>query len=284
MTNRPSLHAASFTPERFQAAPESTAWTAAFTHNSRARPARSLTGACFDAVEFIFIAACGYAPPRFDARLSPDAGELASGLLWRFARAGLSPAGRLALLWALGLFQAMIAAVSDEVVNVNVIVTVGRTQDPMALGPQSPNVHVERYIPQTLVLPYCDMVITHGGYNTVMGALSVGLPMVVVPIAADQPDNAARCAALGVGRVVQPFERTTHAIGAAAREVLGQAMYLDNARRVRDEIRRLPDLQRGVALLERLADEKAPQTRSRVFGIGPSGMERTRGKPAQPPL
>src|SRR5216684_3305565 len=103
LTNRPSLHAASFTPERFQAAPESTAWTAAFAHNSRARPARSLTRACFDAVEFIFIAACSYAPPRFDARLSPDAGELASGLLWRFARAGLSPAGRLALLWALGL-------------------------------------------------------------------------------------------------------------------------------------------------------------------------------------
>ena len=157
-------------------------------------------------------------------------------------------------------FQAMIAAVSDEVVNV--IVTVGRTQDPMALGPQPPNVHVERYIPQTLVLPYCDMVITHGGYNTIMGALSVGLPMVVVPIAADQPDNAARCAALGVGRVVQPFERTTQAIGAAAREVLGQAMYGDNARRVRNEIRRLPGLQRGVALLERLADEKAPLTRS----------------------
>ena len=158
------------------------------------------------------------------------------------------------------LFQAMIAAVSDEVVNV--IVTVGHTQDPMALGPQPPNVHVERYIPQTLVLPYCDMVITHGGYNTVMGALSVGLPMVVVPIAADQPDNAARCAALGVGRVVQPFERTTHAIGAAAREVLGQAMYGDNARRGRNEIRRLPGPQRGVALLERLADEKAPLTRS----------------------
>src|SRR6266849_8218095 len=52
------------------------------------------------------VAACSYAPPRFDTRLSPDAGELASGLLWRFARAGLSPAGRLALLWALGLSKA----------------------------------------------------------------------------------------------------------------------------------------------------------------------------------
>jgi len=103
LTNRLSLHAASLTPERFQAAPESTAWTAAFAHNARARPARSLTGACFDAAEFMFIAACRYAPPRFDAQLSPNAGEFASGLLWRFARVGLSPTGRLALVWALAV-------------------------------------------------------------------------------------------------------------------------------------------------------------------------------------
>ena len=124
MTNRLSLHAASLTPERFQAAPESTAWTAAFAHNSQARPARSLTGACFDAAEFSFIAACRYAPPRFNARLSPNAGEFASGLLWRFARAGLSPAGRLALLWALELFQpAAFAAGSSVCVTVGAMLS-----------------------------------------------------------------------------------------------------------------------------------------------------------------
>jgi hypothetical protein len=37
--------------------------------------------------------ACSFALPRFGARVSPDAGEFTTGLLWRLARAGLSPAG-----------------------------------------------------------------------------------------------------------------------------------------------------------------------------------------------
>lgn len=52
LTDRPSLHATSFTPERFRAAPESRARTAAFAQKRRARPARSLTGCSFDAAEF----------------------------------------------------------------------------------------------------------------------------------------------------------------------------------------------------------------------------------------
>ncbi len=100
LTNRPSLHAVSSTPERFRAAPDPEARTAAFALLRRARPARSLTGGSFDAAEFTLVAACSCAPSRFVAGLSPDAGEFASPLLWRLAGAGLTPAGRLALHWA----------------------------------------------------------------------------------------------------------------------------------------------------------------------------------------
>ena len=71
--------------------------TAAFAQLCEARPPRSLTGGSFDAAEFMSITACSYVPPRFAAGLSPDAGEFTSGLLWRLARAGLTPAGRSAL-------------------------------------------------------------------------------------------------------------------------------------------------------------------------------------------
>jgi len=69
-----SLHAISSTPERFRAAPESTARTAAFASPHRARPVRSLTGLSFDAAEFTFVTACSFASPRFAARVSPNAG------------------------------------------------------------------------------------------------------------------------------------------------------------------------------------------------------------------
>jgi UDP:flavonoid glycosyltransferase YjiC (YdhE family) len=51
---------------------------------------------------------------------------------------------------------------------VNLLLTVGRNQDPAAFGPQPGHVRIERYVPQSLVFPSCDLVVTHGGDDTVM--------------------------------------------------------------------------------------------------------------------
>jgi UDP-glucoronosyl and UDP-glucosyl transferase len=82
---------------------------------------------------------------------------------------------------------------------VNVLVTVGREIDPAELGPQPENVHVERYLPQTVILPRCEVVVFHGGSGTLTGALAHGLPMVILAMGADQPANAMRCQDLGLG-------------------------------------------------------------------------------------
>jgi len=154
------------------------------------------------------------------------------------------------------LFPAMLVALCDE--PVNVIVTVGRYNDPADFGPQPGNVHIERFIPQSALLPHCDLVVHQGGFSTVTGALNAGLPMVVIPIFADQPYNAACCAALGVGAVIGPDERTPEAIREAVREVLATPSYRQNAEQVRDEMAALPGPEHAVALLEQLAREKRP--------------------------
>src|SRR6185437_15787650 len=115
-----------------------------------------------------------------------------------------------------------------------------------------------RYIPQSLLLPYCDLVVCHGGWNTVLAALSVGLPLVLLPLGADQPHNARRCAALRVGCVVGEEERTPEAIRAAVRAVLADPTFRQNAARIRDEMGALPGPEHAVALLERLAREQRP--------------------------
>lgn len=153
------------------------------------------------------------------------------------------------------IFDAILEALRNE--QVNLILTVGRNIDPTTFGPQPPNVHIEHYIPQSLLLPYCDLVITHGGSGTVMDALSHGLPMVVIPIAADQPPNAQSCARLGAARIIQPDQRTSDAIREATRDVLQNPNYRQNASRVRDEMEALPGWDHAVELLERLATEKA---------------------------
>ncbi len=156
----------------------------------------------------------------------------------------------------LAIFQAMLAALRDE--PINLIVTVGRENDPTDFGPQPPNVHIERFIPQSLLLPHCDLVVHQGGFSTVTGTLNAGLPMVIIPISADQPYNAECCASLGVGVVIEPGERSAEAIRAAVREVMDNPSYRQKAEHLRDEMAALPGPEHAVTLLEQLAMEKQP--------------------------
>ena len=115
-----------------------------------------------------------------------------------------------------------------------------------------------RYIPVSLLLPHCALAVTNGGSGTLTAALAHGLPVVVVPTGADQPANAARCAALGLGRVVPAAELTPEAVREAVRAVLADPTYRRNTERLRDEMAALPGPEHAVALLERLAREKRP--------------------------
>ena len=81
-----------------------------------------------------------------------------------------------------------------------VLATVGRSADPAALGPMPPGVRVEQWIPQDAVLPHAGVVVFHGGYGTMLGALRAGVPLVTMPLfSIDQVANARRTAERGSG-------------------------------------------------------------------------------------
>ena len=75
--------------------------------------------------------------------------------------------------------------------------TVGHHLDLAALGPQPSHIHLERFLPLGALLPRCSLVRFHGGSGTLGRTVAHGLQMVILPISADQPGNAARCAELG---------------------------------------------------------------------------------------
>lgn len=149
-----------------------------------------------------------------------------------------------------GVLEAMLEGLRDEAITL--IMTIGRNRDLAAFGAVPANVHIEHYIPQRLILPHCDLVITHGGSGTVMAALSLGLPMVIVPIEADQPDNAHRCTSLGLAVTVGKSECTPARIKHAVRAIFSTESYTANARRLRDEIARMPGPEDVVPWLEQL--------------------------------
>ena len=153
----------------------------------------------------------------------------------------------------------ILEALRDE--PVELVMTVGRDMDPASFGPQPEHVHVERYIPQTLLLPHCDAALFHAGYNSVTAALGHGLPLVLVPLVADQPLNALRCQELGTARVLNPHGLTPTAVREAVRDVLERPGYRDAARRYQHEAEALPGLDHAVRLLEGLASSGKP-----VFG------------------
>jgi MGT family glycosyltransferase len=79
-------------------------------------------------------------------------------------------------------------------------------------GPQhelvelAPNMTGAEFLPQPAVLPHVDLVITHGGNNTVTESIHFGKPMIVLPLFWDQHDNAQRLAECGLGVRLPSYE------------------------------------------------------------------------------
>jgi UDP:flavonoid glycosyltransferase YjiC (YdhE family) len=133
-----------------------------------------------------------------------------------------------------------------------VLLTTGESGDPEEI--RSPaNAHVEVWWPQQAVMPHAAAVIGHGGMGTTMAGLAAGVPMVVLPIFADQPFNARRVHALGAGILVDGGPAGVGAIPAALTEVLGVPSYRQQAGAVRDAVRALPEVAEAVPFLEQVA-------------------------------
>ncbi|CAN5723656.1 DUF1205 domain-containing protein [soil metagenome] len=154
------------------------------------------------------------------------------------------------------IYESVLAGLRDE--PLNLVLTIGREHDPEDFGSQPANVVIERYIPHSVLLPRCDAMLTHCGLNSIMACLVLGLPMVGVPITADQPHNAQRLADLGVATVINPDSRTPEAFREATQAILSRPSYRQHAQQLCDEIKEMPGNELGVALLERLSRERAP--------------------------
>jgi UDP:flavonoid glycosyltransferase YjiC (YdhE family) len=154
------------------------------------------------------------------------------------------------------LFERALAGLAE--LPVQVVATAGSELDLATLGRPPRNARLERYVPQSEILPHASVVVCHGGSGSVLGTLAYGLPLVLLPMGADQPQNAERCAALGTGRVLDVVAATPDDIRDAVSAVLSDPSYRIASERLRDELAALPGPEHAVALVERVAAERQP--------------------------
>lgn len=133
------------------------------------------------------------------------------------------------------------------------LLTVGRQRDPDDLGAHPSHVRVENYVPQSLLLPNIDVLLCHGGNNTVLSALGYGIPMVIVPFFADQPLNAARCTAAGAALVLPPAKLSAKTVADALMTVLGNQSYRRAALALQGELEMMPGPQQVARMIEAVA-------------------------------
>jgi UDP:flavonoid glycosyltransferase YjiC (YdhE family) len=99
-----------------------------------------------------------------------------------------------------------------------------------------PSIYVAEYLPYSEVMPRAAAVVHQGGIGTVAQTLRSGRPMLIVPWAHDQPDNAERIRKIGAGRSLR---RNRYRVRSAAEEldkILKDSSYEANARKASEII------------------------------------------------
>ncbi len=133
---------------------------------------------------------------------------------------------------------------------VNVIVSKGPLHDEIELAD---NMWGGEFIPQTTLLPLVDLVITHGGNNTVTESMHFGKPMILLPLFWDQYDNAQRVHERGFGRRLSTYGFTADELRSTVQELLGDTGLRERLARIGEAVRGRDGLRRAADLLEELA-------------------------------
>jgi rhamnosyltransferase subunit B len=173
---------------------------------------------------------CG--SPTFDGTAPDDAVVQA---LERFLADGAPPlvfALGSSAVWAAGDFWEHAAAAAQSLGRRAILVTGPRRPEHLP-----PGVCALPYLPYSRVFARAAAIVHSVGIGTLAQALRSGRPQLLVPVAFDQPDNARRARALGVGRVL-PFRKV-------------------DARALTRELQRLLDEPEHAAAAQALAEELA---------------------------
>ncbi|WP_286230616.1 macrolide family glycosyltransferase [Neobacillus mesonae] len=127
-----------------------------------------------------------------------------------------------------------------------VIMSIGEKIRASDLGDIPENFIVKNYVPQTEVLEYTKLFITHGGMNSVHEGLYYGVPLIVIPQSADQPVIAGQVAHIGAGIQLQMQGLTANQLRESADLVLNQPSFHKAAAKMKGSLQESGGYQQAV--------------------------------------
>ena len=110
------------------------------------------------------------------------------------------------------------------------------------------------YAPFSDLFPRAAAIVHQGGIGTTAQAIRSGRPMLVMPYAHDQPDNAERLVRLGVARTVSRHRYTPERAAAELRALLEEPIYARSAATVGEQVRREDGIRTACDDLESLLE------------------------------
>jgi UDP:flavonoid glycosyltransferase YjiC (YdhE family) len=136
-----------------------------------------------------------------------------------------------------------------------VIVSKGPLADQISLHENQTG---EAFLPQPAILPGVDLVITHGGNNTVTEAFHHGKPMIVLPLFWDQVDNAQRIDETGFGRRLATYDFRDEELTDAIDELLADGPLARRLIAMSERMKSARGTGRAADLIERVASTGEP--------------------------
>ena len=149
-------------------------------------------------------------------------------------------------------YRLVVETVSD--MPVRALLTTGPNINASSLGPPPANVAIEAWVPQGEVWPHATAFLCHGGSGTLLGGLAEGLPVVVLPLFADQPLNGRNVEAAGAGLAL--LDPDAASLRSAIERVLVDGGMRTAARRIADEMAAMHSVDEAIDELECVASRQ----------------------------
>ncbi|HEY2362869.1 MAG TPA: glycosyltransferase [Candidatus Angelobacter sp.] len=153
-------------------------------------------------------------------------------------------------------FQMLLDAISQRP-SIQAVVAIGSALKSESFNCPE-NALLVPYVPQIELLMQCAAMVGHGGFSSVKEAIFMGVPMLLIPLAYDEPGNAARVVYHGLGLRLDREQVSPDTLGNSIDRLLNDGSFLANARRMSQKFIEVEQRSPACEIIEKMLAGQAP--------------------------